>query len=166
MGILEKEKQLIDGIEQSPKIKKAWHVVLKHDILFFWDPVFVYMGIIIYMSSIPKPLIPGIVYYGISQIVATHQTNYVLHFIEFFMFSFLFSVACRHSKHSIFRSHHYILGLIIGILFGISDEIHQFFVPGRVCALTDIFADSLGAMGSQIFRWILKREKMVLDKVF
>lgn len=32
------------------------------------------------------------------------------------------------------------------IIYAISDEIHQLFVPGRSCQITDIFIDSLGAV--------------------
>jgi hypothetical protein len=35
--------------------------------------------------------------------------------------------------------------LLIAALFGVSDEIHQFFVPGRLCSLFDVFLDAAGA---------------------
>ena len=31
------------------------------------------------------------------------------------------------------------------VLYAVSDEIHQYFVPGRACAAFDVFIDSLGA---------------------
>ena len=37
-----------------------------------------------------------------------------------------------------------ISAIIITILYGISDEVHQFFVPGRAMALTDVFYDTFG----------------------
>lgn len=36
--------------------------------------------------------------------------------------------------------------LLISLLYGISDEIHQLYVPGRSFALADILADFLGAL--------------------
>lgn len=33
----------------------------------------------------------------------------------------------------------------ICVLYAVSDEIHQYFVPGRACAAFDVFIDSLGA---------------------
>lgn len=36
------------------------------------------------------------------------------------------------------------------IIYSISDEIHQFFVDGRVCAVTDMIIDSLGAIAFSI----------------
>jgi VanZ family protein len=41
---------------------------------------------------------------------------------------------------------------MIGALYGISDEIHQYFVPGRVMDWTDAVADTCGiALGSWFF---------------
>ena len=34
---------------------------------------------------------------------------------------------------------------LIAIAYGIVDELHQSFVPGRVCSLADVFADAAGA---------------------
>lgn len=36
------------------------------------------------------------------------------------------------------------LGIVLAILYSISDEVHQFFVPGRAMALFDMFLDSTG----------------------
>ena len=36
--------------------------------------------------------------------------------------------------------------IFIGILFGISDELHQSFVPGRHYSLMDVIFDSLGVL--------------------
>jgi len=38
-----------------------------------------------------------------------------------------------------------ILGLI-GVLYGLSDEIHQSFVPNRTCTISDFLADSFGVI--------------------
>jgi VanZ family protein len=38
----------------------------------------------------------------------------------------------------------FILAIIFSILYALSDEIHQFFVPGREFDLWDLAADSLG----------------------
>lgn len=39
-----------------------------------------------------------------------------------------------------------IVGIVICILYAVSDEIHQLFVPGRSCQLLDIFIDSMGSI--------------------
>ena len=38
------------------------------------------------------------------------------------------------------------LCIAVSMLYAISDEIHQYFVPGRACRLYDILIDTLGAV--------------------
>ncbi len=77
---------------------------------------------------------------------ATYTTNInsiLYHFFAFFFFaSFLYISSLKgKKKYSIL-----ILALIISLLYAISDELHQFFVPGRDSSIKDIFIDSLGIM--------------------
>lgn len=39
-----------------------------------------------------------------------------------------------------------VLGLLLGVLYAISDEIHQIFVPGRSGQVTDVILDSCGVL--------------------
>jgi VanZ family protein len=41
--------------------------------------------------------------------------------------------------------------VIIAVLYGASDEIHQYFVPGRVCDIFDLVADSIGGFIGAFF---------------
>ena len=51
----------------------------------------------------------------------------------------------------------YVIALIISIIYAISDEIHQIFVPGRSFQFTDILTDSAGSLlGIAIIGFILK----------
>lgn len=38
------------------------------------------------------------------------------------------------------------LAVVIATLFGVSDEIHQYFVPGRAADVFDVVADGVGAL--------------------
>jgi VanZ like family len=38
--------------------------------------------------------------------------------------------------------------LAVAAAYGLVDEIHQFFTPGRTCSLADVFLDGLGALGA------------------
>ncbi len=40
---------------------------------------------------------------------------------------------------------------LFGILYAVTDEIHQFFVPGRSCEIRDVCIDSLGVLTGIIF---------------
>ena len=38
------------------------------------------------------------------------------------------------------------ISFIIGVLYAVSDEIHQYFVPGRSCQISDMLLDSAGVI--------------------
>lgn len=44
-----------------------------------------------------------------------------------------------------------LFAFIIGVLYAISDEIHQIFVPGRSCELRDMLIDSTGILIGSLF---------------
>ena len=47
---------------------------------------------------------------------------------------------------------------LIGTIYAVTDEIHQYFVPGRACAVTDMLIDSAGvAVGVIITRIVLEK---------
>lgn len=62
------------------------------------------------------------------------------HIVAFFFFAFFLSISLVKGKYKKFI----LLVIIISILYGISDETHQLFVPGRVSSLSDVFLDSFG----------------------
>ena len=49
-----------------------------------------------------------------------------------------------------------IISQIFGTLYAITDEIHQYFVPGRACQFRDIVIDSLGVATGILLVLILK----------
>lgn len=51
--------------------------------------------------------------------------------------------------------------LVVGVLYGGADEIHQLFVPGRDCNLYDFVADTIGVLTSQIFVRALRGRKVI-----
>lgn len=49
-----------------------------------------------------------------------------------------------------------VLPWTVAVIYCITDEIHQYFVPGRSCQLTDVLIDSLGAavgVALMLFLW-------------
>ncbi|MBR5516046.1 MAG: VanZ family protein [Clostridia bacterium] len=56
-----------------------------------------------------------------------------------------------------FEKVRYRLGIsfVVGVLYAISDEIHQYFVPGRSCELRDVLIDSAGVTLGCILLFIL-----------
>lgn len=50
------------------------------------------------------------------------------------------------STYSIEKNNGIGISLIIGIIYAISDEIHQYFVPGRAAKITDVMIDTMGVI--------------------
>jgi len=72
--------------------------------------------------------------------------SYVYHFSAFFFLSLFLLISITKGKaYSLF-----LIAIFIGIIYGISDEIHQFFVPGRSCNIIDVLTDSIGVLVSGI----------------
>ncbi|MAG02412.1 teicoplanin resistance protein VanZ [Candidatus Pacearchaeota archaeon] len=77
----------------------------------------------------------------------TSKTGYlsiVYHFFAFFflaLFLLISSTKGNKNKRSIL-----IISIILTILYGISDEFHQYFVPGRSSSLFDILTNSVGIL--------------------
>lgn len=55
--------------------------------------------------------------------------------------------------------------IIVASLYGMLDELHQLFVPGRSADVIDWLADSIGAvLGVIIIRFILQKIRQIEDK--
>lgn len=76
------------------------------------------------------------------------------HFIEYFILGILvINFITRYDKKII-------IAILLCIIYATSDEIHQIFVPGRSCQITDIMIDSLGSiMGIYLCKLITKKCK-------
>lgn len=101
--------------------------------LTLWLPPVAYMALIFYMSSRPAPerLLPEI-----------WNIDKVVHFIEYGILGILWFRVLKtvgvNNEQIIFVS------FAIAFLYGISDEMHQYFVPERNASVLDAVADGLG----------------------
>jgi len=108
----------------------------------FWFPAILYSGIIFYVSSLPnlKPPLGGI------------NIDKLWHIGEYIPLGFLITRALFHSKTGVSTAKLIGLAVLLTALYGLSDEFHQSFVPGRVVSLLDLMADTIGAsIGSWVF---------------
>jgi len=77
----------------------------------------------------------------------------ILHFIVFGILGILTARGLRNAKTRIVKENYFSLTLIICIIYGASDEIHQYFVPGRYSSWADWIADVLGVI---ILVWVYR----------
>ncbi len=54
-----------------------------------------------------------------------------------------------------------LIGLIVSVLFAISDEVHQFFVPDRIMDIYDLIADLLGILFSILFFNLILKNRLL-----
>lgn len=120
-----------------------------------WTLVAVYATIIFILSSFPyAPPEPGF----LARVSSTFK-----HIFEYFIFGFLLLAAFRSNTKT--RKSALLLAFIFASFYGLSDEFHQLFVPGRTASIIDSLADSLGSfLGAfiskpGIFSGIFKRLK-------
>ena len=81
-----------------------------------------------------------------TEAITNHMVRKTAHFIEFAGLGFL----TTYSVYLSFNKRY--LGVIIASLYAATDEIHQIFVVGRSCQLTDWMLDTVGIItGALIF---------------
>lgn len=110
----------------------------------FWLPVLLCMGFIFYTSSIPGEKIPGL--FPLQDIA--------FHTFVYSVMACFFARALKNTYLNITQLKIIIFTIVFGFIYGISDELHQAFVPYRTVSGFDVFIDSLGSFaGSLIYRW-------------
>ena len=87
----------------------------------------------------------------------TFPHSRVAHVVQYTILGFLLYLSLHHSSvdHPLLRQvtatkmgRDSVLAMVTGTLYGVSDEVHQYFVPGRTMDPLDVLADSAGvAMG-------------------
>jgi VanZ family protein len=70
----------------------------------------------------------------------------ILHFIVFGILGALTARGFRNSKIQGIRRNYIAFSILICILYGLQDEIHQSFVPGRYASTLDWLADIFGIL--------------------
>ncbi|RMF60735.1 MAG: hypothetical protein D6748_03375 [Calditrichaeota bacterium] len=67
------------------------------------------------------------------------------HLVVYAVFGFLLCRAFLYqNRFPGWRESYILLSIVVGILYGLSDEFHQYFVPGRYSEWMDVLADSIG----------------------
>ncbi|MFZ3170038.1 MAG: VanZ family protein [Candidatus Methanoperedens sp.] len=77
------------------------------------------------------------------------QPDKLVHLILYAGFGILLYYTLKNSPNSTSRNHALLFAIIIGTVYGASDEFHQSFVPGRTASFWDLAADSTGVIMAQ-----------------
>ncbi len=118
-------------------------------------PAILWAAFIFYLSSLPSHSVPS---FGLE------FEDLAAHFVVFGILGYLLALAFMNQSDQRDKKRVAIV-ILIGILYGASDELHQMFVPGRFTSLSDFLADSFGVVAGvfaflrfeSVFRFIDER---------
>ena len=134
---------------RAPRYGEAAHP----EWITLWGPVIAYMAMVFGLSSLSKlPAPPAglsfydvhvVTYAGLGALTARATLRQALGRLE------LSRVTTGHGlRRAPWRA---VLGaIVISTLYGVSDEYHQMFVPGRTFDVLDIVADAIGSVAGAI----------------
>jgi VanZ family protein len=84
------------------------------------------------------------------------------HFVVFFLFSFFLLATIKGNKK--LKTSYLIIVLIFSVIYAISDEFHQSFVPGRNADIKDVLTDSVGIILSLLISIYIEKKRKIKRK--
>jgi VanZ family protein len=102
--------------------------------LWVWGPALVWMAVTFYISHQSAVSIP------------MGAPDYVAHGVSYAGLGVMLMRGLAGGRLSAMTWRLVLLATLLGGLYGVSDEFHQSFIPGRHASLSDIVADTVGAL--------------------
>ncbi len=114
-----------------------------------WSAVVGYCGLLYYLSDQPRLRLPHV----------PPSSDTLAHVTAYAVLGWLWTVALRETWVRCSSLTAVLLALIFTLGYGLSDEWHQSFVPGRVSSTVDVVADMIGGgLGAGgFFLWTRRR---------
>ena len=109
----------------------------------YWLPVIIYCAAIFIQSSFPTS----------EQIPDWRNLDKILHMAAYAILGALFFRALSTGRFRKRLKTAVILSILLSGLYGLSDEIHQAFVPGRSPEAADVLADFIGGILGVSYGW-------------
>lgn len=129
-----------DAVRQDMTLQMLW----------YWMPVALYAGAIFFLSaqSHPEEQVPSFLLKEVS--------DKVLHAMEYAVLGGLCYRAFRWGLNGQVAARALIIAIVAASLYGVTDEVHQLFVPFRESSWQDWLADTIGAViGALSWRFFL-----------
>lgn len=112
----------------------------------YWVPTLLWLGVTFFLSSLPDSITPG----------RFLLSDKICHAAEYFILAFLMLFALQRTTALKFSTCFWIV-LAAGAVYGLSDEIHQLYVPTRNFDLRDLAADVCGILVLFAILWVLQK---------
>ncbi len=121
-------------------------MLTRGQIVLAWTPAVLYMGVIWLLSSLDLASL---------QVSRFPFGDKGVHFVEYSLLGLLLA----HAALRTWPRHHPLrpsaLAVLIAVLFGLLDEIHQAMVPGRSSDAFDVLADGIGSFAGASLRFAI-----------
>ena len=130
-----------------------------------------YAAFLFYLSSLSSPPSPsefgflyGLVDYlkaaGLEVLVYPFYIAYlypdkVAHVLLYLVLGLLLHLSFRSSAYRALSTRPALFAVLFGVLFGFTDELHQYFVPYRSASVLDLGADLLGLLIAQLLIFLV-----------
>ncbi|TKJ41672.1 hypothetical protein CEE37_03645 [candidate division LCP-89 bacterium B3_LCP] len=113
-------------------------------------PLLVWLSVIFLLSTYSKAIIPQGKYISWDKLA---------HVVEFGILGYLAARTAYFKGSEWLRRNWFWVSVLFGILYAASDELHQYFVPGRFASEFDVLADSVGAIvGVLVFGKVITKK--------
>ena len=123
----------------------AWRWLRRQPLLYLWLPVVAWMVLIFYLSAQPDLPTPAIDWLDL-------VISSTAHLFLFGVLALLWARALGQQRFA------WPVALAVVLLYALSDEFHQAFVPGRHPDPWDLACDALGAvLGLGVWIWLQRR---------
>ena len=104
---------------------------------FLYIPLVSYWILIFILTSIPGNVMPKIFEFS----------DKIKHFGAYSVLAFLLNFALyTQNRYPVVKKYSYFFTFLITLFYGLFDEVHQIFIPGRFFDWYDLLADAIGSL--------------------
>ena len=116
---------------------QLYNLFLSNKKKFLYLPLGLYWLLIFVLTSIPGKSIPKVL----------GGVDKIKHFGAYFVLAFLLSFALKmQNRYPIVSKYSVLFTFMITLFYGLIDEVHQIFIPGRYFDWMDLLADVIGSL--------------------
>lgn len=121
-------------------MEKVFAETIQSRWIWYWLPVIAYASLIFYLSSLPHPE------EDLPKFLFEQLSDKFLHVIEYAVLALLCYRAFRWAAVPPVAQQAVLLAIVTASFYGMTDEVHQAFVPFRESSWLDWVADTAGAV--------------------
>jgi len=137
-------------------VNKIYSFLQKNKKQYVYFPLVLYWLILLVATSLPSKAVPAI---GIH--------DKFEHFFAYLILSLLLGLTFHfQNKWENLNQNWLKWTVIVGIFYGIIDELHQYFIPGRFCEFLDLLSNTLGIVfGIILVKVFIDKSRTSVDTI-